>query len=106
VLWCGTLLNLSGIPGLLCRLSPSQPSQRWMLFKMTKVATKDYAYRSTWKHKFSRARNLAQRGGLTKKEMMKQYGRFPKKNEWWGQGNSYKEWKEIWVKANPPAKKN
>ena len=78
----------------------------WMLFKMTKVATKDYAYRSTWKHKFSRARNLAQRGGLTKKEMMKQYGRFPKKNEWWGQGNSYKEWKEIWVKANPPAKKN
>ena len=45
---------------------------------MTK-APKDYAYRSTWKHKFSRARNLAQRGGLTKKEMMKKYGRFPKK---------------------------
>ena len=31
---------------------------------------KDYGYRSTWKHKFSRARNLAQRGGLTKNEMI------------------------------------
>jgi hypothetical protein len=68
---------------------------------MTKVAKKDYAYRSTWKHTFSRARNLAQRGGLTKKEMMKKYGRFPKKNEWWGQDDSYLVWKEAWVKANP-----
>ena len=40
---------------------------------MTKAPKKDYAYRSTWKHKFSRARNLAQRGGLTKKEMMEKY---------------------------------
>lgn len=62
---------------------------------------KDYAYRSTWKHKFSRARNLAQRGGLTKKEMMKTYGRFPKRGEWWGADGSYEAWKKRWVKANP-----
>ena len=45
---------------------------------------KDYAYRSTWKHKFSRARNKAHRGGLSKKEMLEKYGRFPRKDEWWG----------------------
>ena len=68
---------------------------------MTKAPKKDYAYRSTWKHKFSRARNLAQRGGLTKKEMMKKYGRFPKKNEWWTPDSCYKSWKEKWIAANP-----
>lgn len=70
-------------------------------YKMTKIPKKDYAYRSTWKHKFSRARNLAQRGGLTKKEMLKKHGRFPKKNEWWTPDSSYKLWKEKWVAANP-----
>jgi hypothetical protein len=68
---------------------------------MVKALKKDYAYRSTWKHKFSRARNLAQRGGLTKKEMLKKYGRFPKKKEWWGEDGSYEKWKEKWVAANP-----
>lgn len=62
---------------------------------------KNYDYRSTWKHKFSRARNLAKRGGLTKKEMLKKYGRFPKKNEWWGKDGSYEAWKEKWIAANP-----
>ncbi len=66
---------------------------------------KDYKYRSTWKHKFSRARNLAQRGGLTKKQMMKKYGRFPRKNEWWGDDGSYEIWKERWISENPPPKK-
>ena len=63
---------------------------------------KDYAYRSTWKHKFSRARNLAHRGGLTKKQMMKKYGRFPRKNEWWGKDKSYAAWKKRWVAEHPP----
>ena len=49
----------------------------------------------------SRARNLAQRGGLTKKEMLKKHGRFPKKNEWWGEDGSYKKWKEKWIVDNP-----
>lgn len=71
------------------------------IYKMTKAPKKDYAYRSTWKHKFSRARNLAHRGGLTKKEMLKKYGRFPKKNEWWGGDGSYKVWKEKWIASNP-----
>jgi hypothetical protein len=45
--------------------------------------SKDYSYRSTWEHAYSRAYNKAKRGDLTKPEMMKKYGRFPKKNEWW-----------------------
>jgi len=49
----------------------------------------------------SRARNLAQRGGLTKKEMLNKHGRFPKKNEWWGEDGSYKKWKEKWIVDNP-----
>ena len=65
------------------------------------MPTKDYSYRSTWEHKFSRARNLAHRGGLTKKEMMKQYGRFPKKHEWWGPEENFKEWKDKWILENP-----
>lgn len=63
---------------------------------------KDYKYRSTWKHKFSRARNLARRGGLTKKQMMKKYGRFPRKNEWWGADGTYAAWKQRWTAENPP----
>jgi hypothetical protein len=61
---------------------------------------KNYDYRSTWKHKFSRAYNKAKRGNLTKKEMMKQYGRFPTKNEWWGPLTE-KEWIEDYIKNNP-----
>ena len=68
---------------------------------MVKALKKDYAYRSTWKHKFSRARNLAQRCGLTKKEMLKKYGRFPRKKEWWGEYGSYEQWKEKCVAENP-----
>ena len=63
---------------------------------------KDYSYRSTWKHKFSRARNKAKRGGLTKAEMLIKYGRFPKKNEWWGPETNEREWKEKWIAENPP----
>ena len=44
---------------------------------------KDYSYRGTWEHAYSRAINKARRGGLTKKEMLKKYGRFPKNGEWW-----------------------
>ena len=69
----------------------SEVLQDWLNMPKCK---KDYAYRSTWKHKFSRARNLAQRGGLTKPEMLKKYGRFPKKNEWWGPEENYKAWME------------
>lgn len=72
--------------------------------KKSKAPKKDYAYRSTWKHKFSRARNLAQRGGLTKAEMKKKHGRFPRKSEWWGVDGSYQAWKMRWVAANPPPK--
>ena len=43
---------------------------------------KDYAYRSTWKHKFSRARNKAQRGGLSKKEMLKNVQKYYLKDHW------------------------
>ena len=62
--------------------------------------TKDYSYRSTWKHDYSRAYNKAKRGGLTKKAMMEKYGRFPKKNEWWSELPE-KEWKEQYLKNNP-----
>merc|ERR1719242_1659991 len=62
---------------------------------------KDYSYRGTWKHKLSRARNKAQRGGLSKKEMLAKYGRFPKKNEWWGPEKDEKEWRAKWIAANP-----
>jgi len=67
-------------------------------------AKKDYSYRSTWEHKLSRARNLAQRGGLTKPEMMKRYGRFPRKNEWWGPEANRAEWEKLWIKKNPEPK--
>ena len=36
-----------------------------------------------------------------KKEMMKKYGRFPKKDEWWGPEENYDEWKEKWIAENP-----
>ena len=63
--------------------------------------TKDCAYRSTWKHKLSRARNLAKRGGMTKQKMKAKYGRFPKKNEWWGPEENEKEWLAKWLLENP-----
>jgi hypothetical protein len=65
------------------------------------VNKKNYAYRSTWTHKFSRAKNLAHRGGLTKKEMLKKYNRFPTKNEWWGEDKNFEEWRTKWVLLNP-----
>jgi len=68
---------------------------------MPKAPKKDYAYRSTWKHVFSRARNLAHRGGLTKKQMIKQHGHFPKNDEWWGPEENFKEWKEKWILEHP-----
>lgn len=55
---------------------------------------KDFSYRSTWEHAYSRAINRARRGGLTKEEMMKKYGRFPKKKEWWGT-----ETEQEWIAA-------
>lgn len=63
---------------------------------------KDYGYRSTYKHTMSRARNLAQRGGLTKPQMRARYGRFPKKHEWWGEDGSYEAWRARWVAEHPP----
>ena len=65
------------------------------------MSTKDYAYRSTWEHAFSRGINKARRGNLSKEEMMKKYGRFPKKNEWWLSNITEKEWTEKWIKEHP-----
>lgn len=63
---------------------------------------KDYSYRSSWEHKFSRALNKERRGGLSKEEMFKKYGRFPTKQEFWSpSGMSEKEWTEQWIKDNP-----
>jgi hypothetical protein len=62
---------------------------------------KDYAYRGTWEHQLSRARNLAQRGGLTKSEMLAKHGRFPKRNEWWGPEKDRDEWERAWKQAHP-----
>ena len=62
---------------------------------------KDYTYRAAWKHKFSRARNKAHRGGLSKKAMLEKYGRFPRKDEWWGPENDQKEWEIKWIAENP-----
>jgi len=33
--------------------------------------------------------------------MLNKHGRFPKKNEWWGEDGSYKKWKEKWIANNP-----
>ena len=63
---------------------------------------KDYSYRSTFKHKLSRARNLAKRGGLTKAAALEQKGRLPKKNEWWGPHKDEKDWYTAWIAANKP----
>ena len=65
-----------------------------------KVPKKDYAYRGTWKHKQSRARNLARRGGMTKKQALKERGRLPRGKEWWGPGTR-QEWERAWLAANP-----
>jgi hypothetical protein len=62
---------------------------------------KNYSYRSTWKHKYSRAKNLAHRGGLTKQAMMEQFGRFPKRKEWWGPEENEKEWSTKWISRFP-----
>jgi len=68
---------------------------------------KDYAYRSTWKHKLSRARNLARRGGLTKQETVAKRGRLPRSSEWWGPEADAKAWERAWIRANPkPAAKD
>ena len=64
---------------------------------------KCYKYRSTFKHKLSRARNLAKRGGLTKAATLKARGRLPKK-EWWGPEASEKAWEAAYIKANKPSK--
>lgn len=61
---------------------------------------KDYSYRSTWEHYYSRAINKARRGGMTKEEMMKKMGRFPRKNEWWGE-TTEEEWKAEYLLKNP-----
>jgi hypothetical protein len=63
--------------------------------------TKDYSYRSTWKHYYSRAYNKAKRGNLSKKEMMEKHGRFPKKNEWWLGNITEEKWKENYIKEHP-----
>jgi hypothetical protein len=65
---------------------------------------KDYSYRSTWEHYYSRAYNKARRGNLTKTEMIKKYGRFPRSNEWWLESMTEKEWIEDYISKNP--KKN
>jgi hypothetical protein len=62
---------------------------------------KDYSYRSAWKHKYSRAKNLAHRGGLTKEAMLEKHGRFPKRNEWWGPEENEKEWSMKWILQYP-----
>jgi hypothetical protein len=62
---------------------------------------KDYAYRGMWKHKYSRARNKEQRGGLSKADMMRLKGGFPKKKDWWGTDTSENEWATKWIKENP-----
>lgn len=63
--------------------------------------TKDYAYRSTWAHDFSRAYNKAKRGGMSKAVMMKSKGRFPKKGEWWTEGITEAEWVRQYKLKNP-----
>ena len=72
----------------------------------TRSLKKDYSYRSTFKHKLSRARNLAQRGGLTKAAAIKARGRLPKKKEWWGPEASEKEWRRAWIAVNKPDKED
>jgi hypothetical protein len=62
---------------------------------------KDYSYRSTWDHAFSRAINKARRGGMTKEEMMKKMGRFPKKHEWWTESMTEEEWLVDYLKKFP-----
>ncbi len=61
---------------------------------------KDFTYRSSWNHAYSRAINKARRGGLTKKEMLLKYKRFPTKDEWWSPGTE-KEWIEKYIKEHP-----
>jgi uncharacterized protein (DUF924 family) len=62
--------------------------------------SKDYSYRSTWEHAYSRAINKARRNNTTKEEMMKKYGRFPRKNEWFGP-KTEKEWIADYLLKHP-----
>ena len=62
--------------------------------EQAKQRIRDYSYRGTWEHAFSRAINKARRNDLTKIEMLQKYGRFPKKNEWWNDVNQ-----EDWIAA-------
>jgi hypothetical protein len=62
---------------------------------------KDYSYRSTWEHAYSRAINKARRGNLTKDQMMEKYGRFPKRSEWWLEGTTEKEWIADYLAKHP-----
>ena len=66
---------------------------------------KDYSYRSTWEHSYSRAYNKAKRNGLTKEEMLKKYGRFPGKKEWFNDSISEKEWIKEYLKKFPKLEK-
>ena len=47
------------------------------------------------------AQSKEESGGLTKKEMLKKYGRFPTKKEWWGVHKNEKEWMKEWIKEHP-----
>jgi hypothetical protein len=62
---------------------------------------KDYSYRSTWEHAYSRAINKARRDGLTKEKMMEKYGRFPRKNEWFNEKITEEQWKIQYILKNP-----
>lgn len=66
-----------------------------------KAAAKDYKYRSTWEHYYSRAYNKAKRGNMSKDVMMKTMGRFPKKDEWWLSGITEEEWIAEYIKKHP-----
>lgn len=70
------------------------------------MGPKDYSYRSTWEHAYSRAINKARRGNLTKEQMMEKYGRFPKRNEWWLDDITEKEWIAEYLAKNPKPIKN
>ena len=65
------------------------------------TGAKDYTYRSTWEHKYSRAKNLARRGGLSKKDTIQKYKRHPTRTEWWGSEQNEQEWKLEWILKNP-----
>lgn len=83
------------------KLAKTSKSKLAKQSKTTSRPKKDYAYRSTWKHKYSRARNKERRGGLTKKEMFARGLGFPRGKEWRGVDENEKEWAKKWIAANP-----